>query len=227
MAHPDNQTNLNGEIYFWEQKQKNSHYLADYAGGYGVYTPGALGDPFDNVTYTVAAFENYNGDGSDNTNSGGSTTDFSGNNQRRFAAVGQGFVIASNVNGGFATFDNSMRVYFAKDSTPAGDGSIFAKNGNSKSNEVKEKPIPMSYNGVDYKSLIENQTVIPEIRLHAQINNTYYKENVIAFRESTPNKNTFNKFYDGRNINELASDAYLISSDKELVIKSINYDETT
>ncbi|GAA4810526.1 T9SS sorting signal type C domain-containing protein [Litoribaculum gwangyangense] len=227
MAHPDNQINLNGEIYFWEQKQKNSHFLADYEGGYGVYTPGDLMNLSDNGTYSVAAFENYNGDGSDNNNTTGNTIDFSGNNQRRFAAVGQGFVVASNVNGGFATFDNSMRVYFPEDSTPGGDGSIFAKNTNSKGDNGKEKIAPMSHNGIDYKSIVGKPTIIPEIRIHTQINNTYYKENVIAFRESTPNNNTYNKFYDGRNINELASDAYLISSDKDLVIKSINYDETT
>lgn len=227
LAHPDNQANLNGEIYFWEQKQKSSHFLADYEGGYGVYTPGALGDPLDNGTYAVATFKNYNGDGSDNINTTGNTIDFSANNQRRFAAVGQGFVIASNVNSGFATFNNSMRVYFPEDSNPAGNGSVFAKKVSSKTNNVGKKIAPISHNGVDYEFLFKNPKIIPEIKLHTHINNTFYKENIIAFRESTPDNYTYNKYYDGRNINKLASDAYLISSAEELVIKSINYDETT
>tara|TARA_R110002033_G_scaffold82641_5_gene133482 strand:- start:690 stop:2567 length:1878 start_codon:yes stop_codon:yes gene_type:complete len=222
----NNQADLSGEIFFWEQKVKNSHYLADYEGGYGVYTPGPLGDLSDNGTYTVAAFEAYNGDGSSSGATTLNTTDFSPNNKRRFAAVGQGFVIASNVNGGNAIFDNSMRVYFREDSNPTGDGSVFAKNENSKSKQNEEKIIPISHNGVDYKAIFENPTIVPEIRLHTHINNTFYKENVIAFRESTPDNNTYNRFYDGRNINELSSDAYLISSEKQLAIKSINYDET-
>lgn len=123
-----NQSRLSGEIFFWEQKVKNSHYLADYEGGYGVYTPGDLTNiTTDNGTYASAAFENYNGDGSTNTTTTGNTTDFSANNSRRFAAVGQGFIIQSDLisGGGDATFDNSMRlVYVPEDAT---DGAIFAK----------------------------------------------------------------------------------------------------
>lgn len=223
----NNQADLSGEIFFWEQKAKNSHNLADYEGGYGVYIPGDLIPPFsDNGTYTAAPFENYNGDGSTIGNTTGSTTDFSPNNNRRYAAVGQGFMIMSNVNGGNAIFDNSMRVYFPEDSTPLGSGSIFAKNGSSKTNYTAKEMVIMSHNGIDYKAIIENPTVIPEIRLHTHINNTYYKENVIAFREGTPDNYTYNKFFDGRNTTELSADAYLISADKELVIKSIKYDET-
>tara|TARA_R110002049_G_scaffold37701_1_gene118160 strand:+ start:9858 stop:11717 length:1860 start_codon:yes stop_codon:yes gene_type:complete len=223
---PNNQANLNEGIYFWEQKVKNSHYLADYEGGYGVYIPGPLGDLSDNGTYATASFEAYNGDGSPSGTTSGNTANFSANNSRRYAAVGQGFIIQSVGAGGNVTFDNSMRVYFAEDSTPGGNGSIFAKNGNSKSKQNEEKRIPMSHNGIDYKAIFENPTIVPKIRLHTHIDNTFYKENVIAFRENTPDNNTYNRFYDGRNINELSSDAYLISDDKELVIKSIDYDET-
>lgn len=222
----NNQTVLNGEIYFWEQKQKNSHYLEDYEGGYGVYTPGPLGDLFDNGTYAPAAFVNYNDNGSNNANTSGNTTDFSSNNQRRYAAIGQGFVITSNGAGGNAEFNNSMRLYLPEDSSPIGNGSVFAKNKTSKTVTQSNDFKVMSHNGVNYKAIFENPTIIPEIRLHTHINNTFYKVNVIAFRKSTPNNNTYNRFYDGRNINNLKDDAYFISEEKELVIKSINYDET-
>ena len=221
-----NQSRLSGEIFFWEQKVKNSHYLADYEGGYGVYTPGDLTNiTTDNGTYASAAFENYNGDGSTNTTTTGNTTDFSANNSRRFAAVGQGFIIQSDLisGGGDATFDNSMRlVYVPEDAT---DGAIFAKG--EKNSKQKSKATAKSHNGVDYKTIIENKTSIPEIRIHTHINNTFYKENVIAFRAGTPNNDVYNKFFDGQNTSELAADAYLISSDKELVIKSINYNDNT
>ncbi|APY11995.1 hypothetical protein BWZ22_12475 [Seonamhaeicola sp. S2-3] len=224
-----NQAILLNEIYFWEQKPKNSHFLADYEGGYGVYTPGDLADFTDNGTYTFAPFENYNGDGTTNGTTTGNTTDFSGNNQRRFAAVGQGFIIASDPIGigGDAEFTNAMRVYFKEDSTPGGNGSIFAKNSKKTGKNTQTKNYPMSHNGVDYKKIIDNPTIIPEIRIHTHVNNAFYKENVIAFREGTPNNNTYNKGFDGSNVNTLSSDAYLISEDKNLSIKSINYSEST
>ena len=218
-------TVTSGEILFWEQKQKSSHYLHEYEGGYGIYTPGDLSNLLDNGTYAIAAFENYNQDGSDNTTTTGNTANYSANNSRRFAAVGQGFVIQSNGLGGNVTFNNSMRlVYIPEDSTTGGDGAIFAKDGDKK---VKKEMVAKSHNGLDYKTIIENPIVVPEIRIHTQINNTYYKESVIAFRENTPNNNAYNRFYDGANVNSLSADAYLISEDKELVIKSIKYNEST
>ncbi|TXE11806.1 T9SS type A sorting domain-containing protein [Seonamhaeicola algicola] len=224
-----NQAILLNEIYFWEQKQNNSHFLADYEGGYGEYIPGDLTDDTDNGTYTFAPFENYNGDGTTNGTTTGNTIDFSGNNQRRFAAVGQGFIIASDPIGlgGDAEFTNAMRVYFEEDSTPGGNGSIFAKNSKKTGKNTQTKNYPMSHNGVDYKKIIDNPTIIPEIRIHTHVNNTFYKENVIAFRAGTPNNNTYNKGFDGSNVNTLSSDAYLISEDKNLSIKSINYSEST
>ena len=220
-------TVISGEIFFWEQKQTNSHYLEYYQGGYGTYIPGPLGDLTDNGTYTCAAFQNYKGDGSVNGTTSGSATDFSANNERRFAAVGQGFIIQSNGLGGNVVFENSMRLFLAEDSTPTGNGSIFSKNQKSETTPAKKEIIVMSHNGIDYKSILNKPTKIPEIRLHTYINNTFFKENVIAFRENTPDNNTYNRFFDGTNINELSSDAYLISDEKELVIKSIKYEETT
>ncbi|MCF7569310.1 T9SS type A sorting domain-containing protein [Sabulilitoribacter arenilitoris] len=223
-----NPTNIEAEIYFWEQKPKNSHVLTNYEGGYSIYTPGDLSDLNDNGSYATAAFVSYAGDGSSNlpTPGGGNTTSYSGNNSRRYAAVGQGFVVSSKGSGGNFVFTNSMRLYLPEDSSLTGDGSVFAKNGKSKKDSKKEVK-PMSHNGVDYKSILENPTIIPEIKIHTRINDTYYKENVIAFRSSTPNNNTLNRFFDGINIHALNSDAYLLSENKELSIKSINYDEAT
>ena len=221
-----NQANLSAEIYFWEQKANSSHILTEYEGGYSMYVPGPLGDLSDNGTYTTAAFENYNGDGGTNTTTTGNTTDYSANNSRRFAAVCQGFVVSSNGPGGNFEFLNSMRVYLAEDSTTGGDGSIFAKTSKDEKDSKKKITI-MSNNKVDYESILNNPTIVPEIRIHTQVNNTYYKESVIAFRSSTPDNNTHNQFYDGINIHALSSDAYLLSENQELSIKSINYNETT
>lgn len=231
----NNRIVLNGEVFFWEQKNVNSHNLNDYEGGYSVYTPGDPTDLTDNGSYATAPFENYNLDGSTNGTTTGTTQNFTANNARRFAAVGQGFIVSSFDNGGapgggIAVFNNAMRLYLAEDSTTGGNGSVFAKNTSEEKNNEDQKPeiLAMSHNGINYKDIINNPTTIPEIRIHTKINNTFYRESVIAFREGTPNNNTYNRFFDGRNYEgELTRDAYLLSEDKELVIKSIKYSEDT
>ncbi len=231
----NNRNILNGEAFFWEQKNINSHNLDDYEGGYSIYTPGDPTDLTDNGSYATAPFENYNFDGSVNGTTTGTTQDFTGNNSRRYAAVGQGFIVSSLDNagapsGGTAVFNNSMRLYLAEDSTIGGNGSVFSKNNSKNKSEEEEKidVIAMSHNGVDYQNIINNTKVIPEIRIHTKIDNTFYRESVIAFRDGTPNNNTYNRFFDGRNYEGgLTRDAYLLSDDKELIIKSIKYSEDT
>lgn len=207
--------------------------MADYEGGYSVYVPGDPTNLADNGSYVTAPFENYNLDGSVNGTTTGNTQDFTTNNARRYAAIGQGFIVSSIDNGGApgggtAVFTNAMRLYFAEDSTTGGNGSVFAKNqtkGKSEENE-KQEVIAMSHNGIDYQNIINNPIVIPEIRIHTKIDNTFYRESVIAFRNGMPNNSTYNRFFDGRNYEGgLTRDAYLLSEDKELVLKSIKYNE--
>lgn len=218
-----NAARLDGNIYFWDQKNTNSHNLQTYEGGYAVYAPGPLGDLNDNGTYTQATFGNFNSDGEEIGSTSGSSPDFDPNLARRFAAIGQGFVVNSVDNsgaagGGVITLNNSMRVYLPEDSTPSGTGSIF-----SRQNSQGEDIIAMSHNGLDYMDIINNPTIIPEIRIHSKVNNLYYKENVIAFRDNTDL--SYNKFCDGKNIAELSDDVYLLADNKKLVIKSLAYDE--
>ncbi|MEW4922705.1 T9SS type A sorting domain-containing protein [Algibacter sp. 2305UL17-15] len=236
---------INAQIYFWEQQATGSHYITNYQGGYGTYTAGDLTDDMDNGTYVEATFSTYDAQGGSNGDDVGTGADYGPNNERRFAAVGQGFIISSKLNpynvampdgteaspvGNEAFFTNAMRLYLAEDSTPGGDGSIFAKGGNAKKTGDSEKKevIAMSHNGIDYQSILNNPTIIPEIKIHTHINNTFYKENLIAFREGTPNNTTYNNSFDALSpAQDLANDAYLISDDKNLVIKSIKYDSNT
>jgi len=242
LMHPTNKPLLDSGIYFWEQKAVGSHMLQNYEGGYAVYTPGAIvpdGDynnPLhanwsDNGTYANVSFSAYNNAGNQMGNSGGSSADYSANNERRYAAIGQGFMIRSLDNGGAAAggnavTENSMRLYLKEDSTTGGNGSIFAKT-TATNNTVTQSSnvIAMSHNGIDYQNIINNPTTIPEIRIHTHINDTYYRENVLAFRENTGL--SYNKFCDGRNPLVLDSDTYFIADDKKLVIKSITYDIDT
>ena len=223
-----NQANTNGQLYFWEQLDTGSHFISQYDGGYGVYIPGDLGNLLDNGSYTVPAFRTYrNADASTIGASGNIGTDFGVNNSRRFAAIGQGFVVRSSAaGGGDVQFNNSMRMYMVEDSSPTGNGSVFGRTvSKKKASEKIKRPLAMSHNGVDYQSLLENKYIVPEIRIHTHIANEVYKENLIAFRPTTPNNYGYNKFYDAQNINPYPSDVYLMASDRELAVKSISYDE--
>lgn len=91
--------------YFWEQdRTTNSHYLSDYRGGYGTYSPGTLGS---NGVYVAATFNSYNSDGSLSTTglSSGSAI------ARRYAPIGQGFLINGNSQG-LVTFKNAHRTFY-------------------------------------------------------------------------------------------------------------------
>ncbi|TBN06803.1 hypothetical protein EYD45_02650 [Hyunsoonleella flava] len=77
----NNRNILNGEAFFWEQIPVGSHNLADYQGGYSVYTPGDPTNLADNGSYATAPFENYNLDGSVNGPTAGNTQDFTTNMQ--------------------------------------------------------------------------------------------------------------------------------------------------
>ncbi|MFD0962854.1 T9SS type A sorting domain-containing protein [Pseudofulvibacter geojedonensis] len=212
----NNIANLESAIYFWQQKAVGSHNLHDYEGGYGVWVPGVLVDDNDHGTFTPATFTSYNGDGQNNGGASGSGTAYSGTYSRRYAAIGQGFMVR-NINGlqnATAEFDNSMRLY-VKDS-PAGVD-IFAR-----ASSEDEEIIAMSHNGLDYMDIVNNPTRIPEIRIHSKIADSYYRESVIAFRNGTDL--SFKPTCDARIAQKLASDTYFVIDENDLSIKSITYD---
>jgi len=239
LMRPENKTVLDGGVYFWQQAATGSHFLEAYDGGYAVYTPGAVvpdgdynnpahGNWADDGSYAIATFSTYNNNGgidaggSANTNTAYGAAD----HFRRYAAIGQGFMVRSADNGGAAAggtakIDNSMRLYVKE--IPGADVDIFAKNTNSNTtNDNANKVTAMSHNGIDYQEIINNPRITPEIRIHTKINDTYYRENVLAFRENT--NLSYNKFCDGNTSLILESDTYFIADDHKLVIKSIAYD---
>ena len=103
---PANAALINGQAYFWEQVTVNSHTLNQYQGGYGVYTPGTS-------IYTPAAFWTYDGAG----NQTGGIPFGTGNSfERRFAPVGQGFIVYGTASGN-VTMKNAFRVFVSCPST--------------------------------------------------------------------------------------------------------------
>jgi hypothetical protein len=110
-----------GIAYFWEQdKTVNSHYIADYKGGYGTYAGGL-------DMYVPAVFFTYDGSGNEVSNLGGSGHYF----ERKYAPIGQGFMIEGEKTqpGGNVQMKNSYRE-FVKEG--ASNNSEFEKTRNNK-----------------------------------------------------------------------------------------------
>lgn len=98
--------NTTGIAYFWDASEyNNSHYLTDYEGGYGAYSPGAQ-------LYAPAVFQKYNKDGSPTEDSGASGNSYA----RSLAPVAQGFMLIGTQTGP-VTFKNSQRRYISENST--------------------------------------------------------------------------------------------------------------
>lgn len=87
-----------GIAYFWDSRNNgNSHYLKDYQGGYGSYSPGAN-------AYVPAVFKTYNGEGEETGNSGETGGDIA----REYSPIAQVFMLGGR-NDGYIHFKNSQR----------------------------------------------------------------------------------------------------------------------
>ncbi|CAN5318321.1 T9SS sorting signal type C domain-containing protein [soil metagenome] len=82
--------NTTGIAYFWDSRPVSSHYLKDYEGGYGAYSP-ALGRD----GYVPAVFYNYNDSGEIYAITGNTGEYYA----RRYSPVGQGFLVEGLSNG--------------------------------------------------------------------------------------------------------------------------------
>ncbi len=95
-----------GIAYFWDHSDHTfSHYLKDYEGGYGAYSPGAS-------AYVPAVFQYYD-ESAEPTGNTGETGQIYG---REFSPIAQGFMIMGKTNGQ-VSFKNSQRVFKRENST--------------------------------------------------------------------------------------------------------------
>ena len=90
-----------GIAYFWDSKPINSHYLTEYEGGYGAYSPAG-----GNNGYVPAAFSRYDREGNilEDVNSRG------GNYARHYSPIAQGFIV-EGVDNGTVVFKNEYRSF--------------------------------------------------------------------------------------------------------------------
>ncbi|MFV8268361.1 T9SS type A sorting domain-containing protein [Flavobacterium sp. GT2N3] len=206
------QTNCTGIAYFWEQdKTVNSHFIADYKGGYGTFSPisrGGIG------IYVAATFYSYDGSGNEGAASG-----TGGNYQRRFSPIGQGFMIDGLANG-TVEMKNNYRAFIKEDAL---NYSQFAKNidlSKTKTTSAYMADIP-SVSGFDYKMVSTAPT--PQIRFNTLLNNQGVRQIVLAFvPEATDG---IDRAMDAiSSSDDSPADVYFVINNEEYLINAINFD---
>ena len=111
------ETNCTGIAYFWQQdKTQNSHFIADYKGGYATYSGSDI--------YVPAPFFLYDGDGKAITSLNSAATIYN----RKFAPIGQGFMIKGLLKGN-VLMKNEYRIFKKED---VANGSQFEKRADNK-----------------------------------------------------------------------------------------------
>ena len=201
---PENSAIISGTLYFWEQNTSiNSHSIKDYEGGYATYTISSDGLV---ETYTPAAFNTYNANGSINNTNGLST---SGKRPRRYIPIGQGFMV-EGISNGAVKAKNSHRV-FEKES---GLNSEFFKSSHSKEKSSESKSL-FSIIPNDYK----------RFRLNIDFNNHYTRQLVETFHPEATDGFDYgleSKINPG---NFLTNDAYFFNNDNYYLAEALAFRE--
>lgn len=203
-------TAISGELFFWEQDlSANSHYSADYIGGYASYTITSDGG---NQTFNAAPFNTYTSAGVINTNGSAST---SGKAIKRYMPVGQGFMVYGAANGVVVT-KNTHREYIKE----GADSEFFRKkNTESKIDSSADTEARIEYNE-------EGFSIVPEaykrFRINIDFNEVYTRQLVHNFHDSATD------FYD-RGLESIAltisNDGYWTSNEKKYVAQANSYNE--
>lgn len=165
-----NRSNITtGTALFWDSNPNvMSHFLEDYEGGYGAYSPVmTLGDGM----YVNATFYMYDETGAQIPGSDGTTTQLDLAFDRRFSPVGQGFMIQGDA-GGNATFTNNQRIFVQE-----GNNSDF------RNNDSTNDPVPAIGVTSYYPDVNNMDSDFGRIKIGIGINDTYSRELGIALHK--------------------------------------------
>lgn len=206
------QTNCTGIAYFWEQdKTVNSHFIADYKGGYGAYSPGTIGST---GVYVPATFYSYDGSGNEGT---GSVS--GGDYERRFSPIGQGFMIDGSANG-TVEMKNSYRVFVKEAAVSHSQFNKTAGATKPKSNTEYLSRIP-SVSGFDYTKVSLAPT--PQIRFNTLLNNQGVRQLVLAFIPGATDG--VDRAMDAiSSSDDSPADIYFVIDNEEYLINAVNFD---
>lgn len=198
--------------YWDEDKTSGDHTYVQNKGGYGKWVP--TGPGYDATgtkpgVYTRALFLNYNGDGT----AGTSTNVFGANYQRRFAPIGQGFMIRAR-NPGTVKIKNIFR-------KPVQEGFANLSQFHRGINSVPDQLSDADISG-------DNDVYVPEpsIRIYTSFHESFTRDMVLVFSENATDG--FDRGYDASHPMDASSEVYvpieLEDGMKEFVISGNNYD---
>ncbi|KQC34240.1 hypothetical protein AAU57_13520 [Nonlabens sp. YIK11] len=207
------------EIYFWDSNS-TTHILQEYEGGYGVYTPGEAGNDADDGTFVPATFFRYDSSGvpisgSNTTITGGPSFPVGIGTTRRYAPIGQGFMIVRDNDGsgnafpsgnGIATFTNAQREFVKENPT----NSFFKAAPNSGNDQTANA------NVIKY--------VRPQILLNTFINKRYNRQMVLSFGQGATEDYDWG-LEGSNNANKVNTDIYMPLNGNEYVIQAVPYDK--
>lgn len=210
-----------GVAYFWEQdKTVNSHLLAAYKGGYGVYSPmgGATVAGYGTMgVYTPAIFYAYDGSG---TTLG--AVGVGSNYERRFCPIGQGFML-EGASTGSVWMENQYRVYQKEG---VANYSQFERSADSAHNQQRSTltnsttlPEIPSVSGFDYTTV--STAPIPQIRLNVLLNNQAIRQNVLAFHPAATDGADF--AMDAHSPDTADMDAFFLVDNQPYTIDAIDF----
>ncbi len=209
-------SNTDRIAYFWKQNKAalDSHYVYQYEGGYGTFSPVSLATV---GVYLPATFLAYNGFGTSIGASGGSGVYY----ERRFCPIGQGIMLLGN-NAlevvGAVQMNNSFRV-FKKEGVA--NNSQFERSSNIQqlfTNFLEETP---SVSGFDYTTV--SKLAVPQIRLKAVINDLTVQQLALAFDNNATDE--IDSGMDAGSVNtDNQQEIYFLIEDKTFGIDIINFD---
>ena len=173
-----------GAIWYWDEDRTiNSHQYLDNRGGYGAWVPAgcASSDLNCSGSYTQPTFTRWDAAGNSYPAGGATGASYA----RRYAPIGQGFMLVGNTAGN-VTIQNSQRV-FVKESDP---NSEFRNTENSRQVATSTSPgaIIIDNGGGDDNgddNTNENEDLVPQIRLITVFGESHSREMLLLFSDLT------------------------------------------
>lgn len=200
-----------GIAYFWEQDPTvNSHYIADYKGGYGAFAPVDL---LSAGVYTPATFYSYDGSGNEGTAGG-----LGGDYEKRFSPIGQGFLIDGIANG-FVEMKNSYRVFVKEETNnPIAEKTI---NGTKPKSNTGYMAKTQSVSGFDYTTVSLAPT--PQIKFNTLMNNQGVRQLALALIPTATDG--IDRGMDAMSSSDSTpADVYFVLEGADFVINAVNFD---
>ncbi len=189
--------------YWDENRNINTHLYRDNEGGFGSWVPGASNPTGNNPgVYVVPVFLSYNDDGSPvpmSNNGNGRIY------ERRFAPIGQGFMIVASAVGD-VTISNDMRRYIKE-----GNNSDFRRGESDAATNLSDvvNNDTDDENDTDTDTNDETEdTYVPDpmIRIYTSFNDTFTRDMVLVFNDQT--SDGFDRGYDAPHPMDALSEIY-------------------